>query len=230
MTKHDLYLHEEVLLLALKDREGTIAMGTSYEYAIGAALLTEMLFSGRIRVDKSKKKLVEVVDETRLGHVLLDQAFKQIKSAKRKTALSEWVQKFVMIRELKHRIARDLCRRKILRADEDKVLLFFTRKVYPEVDPKPEQAIIDRLHHAIFTDDEDLDPRTVALLSLANSCSLLNVVFPRRRLRGRKDRIAKVVSGEIIDSAAKDAVAAAQTAVTMAAITAAVITPTITSN
>jgi hypothetical protein len=48
MTKQSsLFLYEEVMLLALRDEEGTIASGTMYQYAIGAAILAELLLNKR---------------------------------------------------------------------------------------------------------------------------------------------------------------------------------------
>jgi len=40
---------------------------------------------------------------------------------------------FAELKNLKHRIATQLCKRGILQAAEDKVFLFFTRKIYPEI-------------------------------------------------------------------------------------------------
>jgi protein-disulfide isomerase-like protein with CxxC motif len=115
-------------------------------------------------------------------------------------------------------VARQLCRRGILRADEDKVLLIFTRKIYPEVNPEPENKLIERLRRAIFTDTRDIDPRTVVLLSLANSTGLLKVVFDKKKLKGRKARIKQIVDGEITGKAATEAIQAMQAAVMVACI------------
>jgi hypothetical protein len=41
----NLFLYEEIMLLALRDEEGTIASGTMYKYAIGAAVLSELLLN-----------------------------------------------------------------------------------------------------------------------------------------------------------------------------------------
>ena len=68
--------------------------------------------------------------------------------------------------KLNHRIARELCNKGVLRADEDKVLLVFTRTVYPELNPVPERKLIERLEKAIFGQQREIDPRTVVLLSL----------------------------------------------------------------
>ena len=51
-----LYLQEEIMLLTLRDKEGTIASGTNYQYAIGGAVLAELLLRNRVTVDEEKKK------------------------------------------------------------------------------------------------------------------------------------------------------------------------------
>ena len=225
--QNTLFLHEEILLLALRDEEGTIASGTMYQYAIGAALLAELLLSKRIEVEQSgKRKLVNLISPSPLGEPLIDECLEKVISAKRRAVLQTWVSRFAGIKNLKHRVARQLCRRGILRADEDKVLLIFTRKIYPEVNPGPERELIERLRHAIFTDAGDVDPRTVVLLSLANSTSLLKVVFDKKNLKGRKARIKQIVNGEITGKAATEAIQAMQAAVMVAVIMPAMMTTT----
>jgi Golgi phosphoprotein 3 len=217
--QNTLFLHEEILLLALRDKEGTIASGTMYQYAIGAALLAELLLSKRIEVEQqSKRKLVNLIDPTPLGEPLIDECLNKISSAKRRAVLQTWVSRFAGVKNLKHRVAKQLCRRGILRADEDKVLLLFTRKIYPEINPVPERELIRRLEYAIFTDTRDIDPRTVVLLSLANSADILKVVFDKKKLKGRKARIKQIVNGEITGKAAAEAIQAMQAAVMVACI------------
>ena len=215
-----LFLHEEILLLALRDEEGTIASGgTMYQYAIGAAILAELLLSKRIEVEQSgKRKLVNLINQSPLGEPLIDECLEKVISAKRRAVLQTWVSRFAGVKNLKHRVARQLCRRGILRADEDKVLLIFTRKIYPEVNPGPERELIERLRYAVFTDSRDIDPRTVVLLSLANSTGLLKIVFDKKKLNGRKTRINQIVNGEITGKAANEAIQAMQAAFMMACI------------
>lgn len=226
--QNTLFLHEEIMLLALRDEEGTIASGTMYQYAIGAALLAELLLSKRIEVEQSgKRKLVNLVSPTPLGEPLIDECLEKISGAKRRAALQTWVSRFAGVKNLKNRVALQLCRRGILRADEDKVLLIFTRKIYPEVNPEPERRLIERLKHAIFTDATDVDARTVVLVSLANSAGLLKVVFDKKKLKSRKARIEQIVNGEITGKAAQEAIQAMQAAVMVACIMPAMMTATI---
>ncbi len=226
-TENSLYLHEEIMLLALRDEEGTVASGTMYQYAIGAAVLSELLLSERIVVDQpGKRKLVNLVSSTPLGESLLDHCLEKITAAKRRAALQTWVARFAGVKNLKHLVARQLCKRGILRADEDKVLLLFTRKIYPEVNPEPERELTERLRHAIFTDAQDVDPRTVVLVSLANSTSLLKVAFDKKELKTRKARIEQIVNGEITGKAAQQAIQAMQAAVMVAIMMPAIMTTT----
>jgi len=218
-----LKLHEEVMLLALRDRKGTIATGTHYRFAIGGAVLAELLMENRIGVETvKKKKFVTATDPKSTGNDLLDECLAKIRDSKRRQTLQTWVSRFANMKNLKNRVAGQLCRRGILRASEDKVLLIFTRKIYPEMDPVPERKLIQRLRKAIFTATREIDPRTVVLVSLANSADLLKVVFEKTRLKERKYRIEQIVNGEMTGNAAKAAIEAMQAAVMVA-----VIVPTI---
>ncbi len=222
-SRERLPLHEEVLLLALRDAEGTIASGTMYQYAIAGGILAELVLRGRISVDGSRrKKRAEVVDRSPTGAPLLDECLERIATSKPK-GLDYWVGKFAGIKSLKHRVAERLCDRGILHEDEGTILLVFTRRTYPETDPRPEQEIIDRLHGAIFTGVRDIDPRTVVLVSLADSAGILKVVFGKKELKARKQRIEQVVNGELMGRATKDAIQAVQAAVMVAAIMPAII-------
>lgn len=219
MTQDSLYLYEEVMLLALRDREGTIAAGTMYHYAIGGAILAELLLSSRVEIEKAgKKKFLKLTDPTLLGDPLIDECLEKVRNAKRRAVLQTWVSRFAGVRQMKHRVARQLCSRGILRMEEEDVLLIFKRKVYPEINPAPEREIIRRLENAIFTENADIDAKTVVLVSLAKSAELLKVVFDKKRLKSRKARIEQIANGEVTGKAAKEAIQAMQAAVMVAVI------------
>ena len=227
-SQNGLFLHEEVMLLALRDEEGTVASGTMYQYAIGAAVLAELLLNERLTVEQiRKRKLVNLVSSMPLGDPLIDECLEKIGRAKRRAALQTWVSRFAGVKNLKHRVARRLCDRGILRASEDKILLIFTRKIYPEINPEPERELIERLRQAIFTDIEDIDSRTMILVSLAKSVGLLKVVFDKKELKRRKARIERIIKGEITGKAAAEAIQAMQAAIMVACITPAITAATV---
>ena len=224
----NLFLHEEIMLLALRDEEGTIVSGTMYQYAIGAAVLAELLLNKRIAVgEPRRKKLVDLISSQPIGEPLVDECLKKISSAKRRASLQSWVSRFAGIKNLKHRVAHGLCERGILRAAEDTILLLFARKIYPEINPEPERKLIERLRQAIFTDSRDVDPRTVVLVSLANSTGLLRMVFDKKELKGRKARIKEISDGEITGKAAKEAIEAMLAAIMVCCIMPAITATTI---
>ena len=220
LRRNALFLYEEIMLLALRDKEGTIPSGTMFRHAIGGAVLAELLMSGRIRVDESRKnkKIADVFDTTPTGDPVIDEVLGKMRTAKRRAALQTWVSRISTIKNLKHRAAGQLCRRGVLRADEDKVLLIFKRKKYPELDPGPEKKLIARLYDAIFTDKKNVDPRTVVLVSLADSTGLLKANFDKKKLKARKERIKQIVNGDITGKATREAIQAMQAAVVVTVI------------
>jgi hypothetical protein len=211
---HDeLMLHEQILLLALRDEEGTIAFGANYSFAVGGAVLAELLLHRRVEIEESKRrKLVNLIDAAPLGEPVMDECLEKIRNAKRRANPRTWVSRFASVKKLKHRIAEGLCDRGILRADDVKVLLFFTRKVYPEVNPAPERDMIERTRQAIFTESTEVDPRTVVLISLAKATDILRIPFDKKLLKQRKHRIQQLIDGEIMGRATREAVEAAQAA------------------
>ena len=229
----DLYLHEELLLLALKDAKGTIESRASmYAYALGGAILAEFLLVERVTVSDDKKKLVNFVSGPMLREPLLDECLGLIEAAKRRRRAADWVSRFARIKNLRHRVAQGLCRKRILQASEDKVLWLFTRKIYPERDPIPEQRIVEHLGQAIFGDATEVDARTAILLALAHGTGMLPVHFDKKRLKVRKARIGQIVDGQLLGAATREAVQAAQAAAIAtcsAACTAAIATTVVTS-
>jgi Golgi phosphoprotein 3 len=227
----DLFLYEEIMLLALKDEEGTIASGSMYNYAVGGAIIAELLLSQRITVDQSKrKKLISVASPELLNDSLIDEWLMKMSSSKRRKTVQDWVSRIANTRDLKHRVAIQLCQRGILKMDEGKILILFTRRIYPEINPEPERLIIDRLYNAIFTDTNDIDARTIVLLSLAKSANILPFIFGKKEIKQRKKRIEQIVNGDIAGKATKEAIDAMQAAVMVACIMPAIMMTTINAS
>lgn len=225
----ELYLYEEMMLLSLRDEQGTFA--TSYvEYAVAGAVMAELLLEQHITVDDTKKQHVHLTAPVMTGDPIIDECIGKIKEEKKPKSLKDWVSKLAGIKELKHKVAQQLVNRGILKADKDKVLKLFTRRIYPEINPVPEQEIIERLGAAIFTDEAEVDARTAVLVSLANGTGVLKETFAGKELKSRKDRIEHVINGDLTGQATKEVIEAIQTAVIVAAIMPAVITTTTAAN
>jgi hypothetical protein len=212
-----LFLCEEIMLLALRNERGTVTTGF-LDYAIAGAVLAELLLDRRITVDKTRKKLVDLHNTHPTGDPIIDECMAIMKTGKRRVSLSAWVSRLAGIKKLRYKVARQLCNRRILRADEDKVLYIFTRKIYPEIDPVPEEKIVERLRAAMFSTNDQLEPRTVVLISLANGADLLSETFGRKEVKSRKKRIEQIINGEMTGQATKEVIAACESAAVVAAI------------
>ena len=209
-------LYQAVMLLALSEERGTMN-GAYVEYATAAALLSELLMHERIAIEADNKNKVSVMDDASTDDALLDEALGQIKSAKRQRKLQDWVQKLGQLKDLKHKVAQSLADAHIVAAEKEKVLWLFERRVYPELNPEPEQQIREAMRSAVMSDDE-VEPRVAILVALANSAKLLPQVFTKQELKQRKKRIEQLEKGEMVSAAAKQAVAAIEAAVMVAAI------------
>ncbi len=209
-----LHLHEQLMLLALRDEKGTIeSKADMYQYALGGALLSELLLAGCLRLGEDKKKRIELVQPKTFSDPVLDECLNLIAAAKRRRTAADWVSRFASLKKLKERVAQGLCRRGVLKESEDKVLLIFTRKIYPTIDPRPEKRLIEQLRKAIFTETARLDPQTAVLLSLAHGTGMLPIHFDKKKLKSRKRHIEQITKSEAVGAATREAVEAAQAAV-----------------
>jgi hypothetical protein len=220
-----LFLHEEIFLLALKDEQGTIAFGAHANFAVGGAVMAQLLLDGKISLSEDKKPKVLIRNASDARDPLLNDWLSEIAERKKPRTMQDWVSRIANSKNLKHRVAGELCRKHILRMDEDKVLLLFTRKIYPEINPRPERELIARVERAIFDEGAEVDPRTAVLVALAHRANILKVVIEKDRLKRAKKRIEEIGKGDASARATKEAIAAMQAAVLVATV----IVPTVTS-
>ena len=224
-----LKLYEEITLLGLREEKGTAASGY-LNYAIAGALVAELLLEGRIELVDGSQQRVQVVDGTATGDPLMDESLQRMVERKKPAALRAWITRLGGMKGLMHRAAMRLCERGILRADEATVLLIFSRNVYPEIDPAPEQEIVERMREAIFGEDGEVEPRTAVLVSIASGGRLLEEKFGRRELKTRRKRLEEIANGERTGAATKQVIAACEAAVMAAVIMPAMISATTASS
>jgi SAM-dependent methyltransferase len=211
-----LKLHEELLLLALREREGT-TMGDAWPTAIGAALLAELVAAGRVALRPDGKKLfVDPADPRPPGEPLLDECLAKVIAATRRAQAAAWIARFSGAKQLKARIAQGLCRQGVLRADERTILLLFKQEIYPEVDPRPEREIRERLRRLIFAETTRRDERTLLLLSLADAVGLLPSLFEKRQFKERRKWVAQLVADEPLGRRVREILQARQAAISAA--------------
>ncbi len=121
-------LQEEILLLALDDNKGTTPVASMFAYAMGGAILSELILNKALAVRMDKDHKITVLDLAPTGDPVLDECLTLVRDQ----------------RNLKKPTARQLVIKGILTEGEDKVLGLFKRKVYLEKDGGPEAELWGR--------------------------------------------------------------------------------------
>lgn len=206
MARLPLFLHEDLLLLMLKDQEGTFYCGSWNQLAVGAGLLGELLLAGFVELERDRRKTFVVASGTSTpGDPLMAEALSLIRNMSNRRQADYWVLKFAAIRQLLSRVAEGLIARKVLRSDSMKILLIFDRTIYPEIDPGPEKELIGRMESAIEGIGEVTD-RTMAAVVIADLTDILSARFPRTLLRLHGKRIKEFGAGNPALQGIKDAI------------------------
>ena len=221
------FIYQQLLLLLLKDEKGTIFSGVFYQQALAGTFIADLLLTGHIEITEQRKsKRIKLLNASPTGDDLLDECIQKLQNARRPASLQTWVSRFSAIKKMKHRAAEGLCRSGILSMKEDTILLLFKRKIYPEINPVPEQKIMDRLYQAIFTDRDEIEPETIILLAICKSADILGKIFDKKEIKAKKKRIEQIVNGELIGHATHEVIQSVQAAITMAAVMPAIIAST----
>ncbi|KAJ5084469.1 Golgi phosphoprotein 3-domain-containing protein [Penicillium alfredii] len=138
-----LTLMEEVLLLGLKDKQGYLSFwNENISYALRGCIVIELALRGRITMQKDSSRrrfpladrLIEVIDDTLTGEVLLDEALKMMKSSER-MSVNSWIDLMsgetwnlmkigYQLKQVRERLAKGLVDKGILRTEKRNFLLF----------------------------------------------------------------------------------------------------------
>ena len=213
-----LFLHQQLLLLAIRDGEGTFHTGM-YRYAVGGAMVSELLIQQRIVANDDKKQIVAIVDDSSTGDEILDELLGLIAGAKKNRGMQHWVSKAALLPKLQHRLAQQLCHLGILQQDEKKVLWLFTQQIYPELDGTVEDGIRARMAKVMFDEQANPDARTAVLIALGLHAGLLRFNFAKDELSQHRVRIKNIANGDVLATGATQAtIQAVQAAAVMATI------------
>ncbi|OAA59848.1 Golgi phosphoprotein 3 [Niveomyces insectorum RCEF 264] len=158
-----LTLMEEVLLLGLKDKQGYLSFwNDNISYALRGCIVIELAFRGRISMQKDPSRrrfpladrIIEVIDETLTGEVLLDEALKMMKASE-KMSVSTWIDLMsgetwnlmkigYQLKQVRERLAKGLVDKGILRTEKRNFLLF-DMATHPVVDGGAKEEIRRRV-------------------------------------------------------------------------------------
>ncbi|KAK4160103.1 vacuolar protein sorting-associated protein 74 [Cladorrhinum sp. PSN259] len=162
-----LTLMEEVLLLGLKDKQGYLSFwNDNISYALRGCIVLELAFRGRIAMQKSPSRrnfplsdrVIEVIDDTLTGEVLLDEALKMMKSSE-KMSVASWIDLMsgetwnlmkigYQLKQVRERLAKGLVDKGILRTEKRNFLLF-DMATHPVVDGGAKEEIRRRVRNVL---------------------------------------------------------------------------------
>ena len=149
----------------------------------------------------------------------MDEVLTNIDAAKKPMGLAKWIIKTAQVKELQHRVARQLSEVGILKQDEKKVLWLFTKRIYPEIDSSYEDAIRNRMANQMFDENSELDERTAVLITFAKCVNVLAPNFAAVQLQQHEKRIEAICKGDLFaGSATAETISAVQAAQTVALI------------
>ncbi|ERS95434.1 golgi family phosphoprotein 3 [Sporothrix schenckii 1099-18] len=162
-----LTLMEEVLLLGLKDKQGYLSFwNDNISYALRGCIVLELAFRGRISMQKDpgrrrfplSDRVIEVIDDTLTGEVLLDEALKMMKASE-KMSVSAWIDLMsgetwnlmkigYQLKQVRERLAKGLVDKGILRTEKRNFLLF-DMATHPVADGGAKEEIRRRVRNVL---------------------------------------------------------------------------------
>ncbi|KAF2174031.1 hypothetical protein M409DRAFT_62207 [Zasmidium cellare ATCC 36951] len=218
-----LTLMEEILLMGLKDKQGYLSFwNDNISYALRGCIVIELAFRGRISMQKDSSRrrfpladrLIEVVDDTLTGEVLLDEALKMMKSSE-KMSVSSWIDLMsgetwnlmkigYQLKQVRERLAKGLVDKGILRTEKRNFLLF-DMATHPVADGGAKDEIRRRVRNVLTNRTVVLPPsqflpeemefrylRTVAMLCAAYAANVLENALTTLGHEARERAFAQV--------------------------------------
>lgn len=217
-------LPESLLLLALDDARGTVpaSVRIGLDFGLAGAVIAELAARNCLQMDG--KKVSAAATATSIdGDALLADALATI-AGKPGKKVEWWVRRMShLVGGLRQRVLDRLIAQGTLEQREQRVLLLFHQKVYPERDERVERDIRRDLDGVLLQGNAP-DARTRWLIQLAAACKVLDAIYPsadRRKVRARVKVLAHE-GDDVTSSAVASAIAAEQAAVMAAVIGASV--------
>ena len=218
---------EEMLLLCTDAVSGQKTVGGDrLEPALTGALVAELALCGRIRVGqpsgpRAERGRVSVINPAPVGDQLLDAALARLTDfqGKRVKDLLGGLGHNKLIKNLADLLRQRLVVGGVLAREDKRLLGVFTSTTFPEVDPRPEQEVRERVA-AVLLAGHLPDERTATLIALLLSIGQLGKLLPGRDRRQLNARAKSVAEGDAVSAAVKhsiDEVAAAVLVVVTAA-------------
>jgi golgi phosphoprotein 3 len=194
-------LTEELFLLTLieKKKSITISASPALPYALAGAILLELTFSGKIKLEDGKR--VCLVDYTLTGVDYLDESLDAILTTNRAKRISYWIDTIGLKgRKIRRSLVKLLVAQGVLQEEEKNYLWVIPYKEVSQVDGSAKYQLKNCLRNVVMG-GETPDARAVALLSLLRTCSMLNHIFTSDEIKAASKKVEEIVQNEVVGQA-----------------------------
>jgi len=123
-----LFLYQELALLALDDKKGTLAPGFS-EFVVVGAILAELLLENKILIEKGQAQLVRVINFDPVEDPTIDKLLTAIKESKKELSLELWVSNLAGIKNIMEDVIAQLCEKILFVLKNISSFIFLNGKV-----------------------------------------------------------------------------------------------------
>ncbi len=201
-----LNLAEELLLLALKDKEGTVLLSVSSALQFGLAGAVLMDLYGQKKIELEGKRII-APGSAGPKDATLYEYWQEIQSKDKPKPIRYWVERFGRSGKLRKKLLERLIEKGILTRESRRVLLLFSGSRYPMIDARPETEERLRIREAVL-EDKPVEIRTFMLISLIQACDLIREVFPAPDRKAAKKKIKAMVKDEAFGKVVSEEIAA----------------------
>ncbi len=184
-----LTLLDEVVLLGLKDQQGYLSfMNDSISYVLRGCILMELALRRRIRVvrDATRRRAfpdryIEVIDASRTGEVILDEALKMMKSERH--SIGTWIDLMsgetwnplkvgYQLKQVRERVAKGLVDKGVLRTEKHSFLLF-DMATHPVANGRVKEELVRRTVNTCMGRGQVPSLRAITLVCAASAANVL---------------------------------------------------------
>jgi len=172
-----LALCEEMLLLTIHDDQGAYRRDSlnDYFYLVSAAILYDFALRQMISLNNSADIVPSESEAT--GHSVLDGVFNRIVAQQTASSLIFWINELTESNKFKNEFLHHLLEREIIEQDSQRLFGLFPYSTYPAKNLSVGQELRSRLNRAV-TENQIVDERTVALLTLMRPTPVIRTLFP----------------------------------------------------
>ncbi|MCG8528725.1 MAG: GPP34 family phosphoprotein [Opitutales bacterium] len=223
-----LNLPEKLLLLALDDEKGSVAMAyqAGLPTAVAGALFLEMLHKDLL---KNEGKRVFKTEGANVACPMMRIGLDRFHRATKPKTIKNWIQSISGdFRSIEKLVIQNLQKIGALKEVEKTLLWVFTYCRYPTEDARIENQIRRKLHQQVLGEVE-IDEEGFLLLSLIGAAKLESEVFSKDVLKTAKRVVKNIMSEEQVGTVVSDIVRETQAAITAAVIASCATTTVVTS-